>query len=417
MSQEKIVVPKGWELETLGSVCEPSKYGYTSKSHIEKQGIPYIRITDINEDGITLRSNMVYVDIDDKKFQTYKLQKGDILIARTADVGRSFLFDEDKPMIFASYLIRFRPKQKIIQPKFLLYTLKTNFFWTHIGMKTTTTAVSNINANNLSKFKFACPPPIIQKQIVTKLDHILGELKVKKKQILFLIEQNKERIDFFEKNWMSYIIDKKIDKHPQRENWKLTIFGDTFEESNGEWLPSNKSKIVNYIGLENIESNTGILVNFTPTESSKIKSSKTIFNKSVVLYGKLRPYLNKVLLPEFDGICSTDILSLNPKSNVDREFLAYFLRSWYVLSIVNKSVHGTKMPRTKIQVLQEIPIRLPNLSTQKQIVQNIKNAEEKFKEQKIQFENIKQNYDSKINYINHIQSSILDSAFSGKLLN
>jgi len=52
----------------------------------------------------------------------------------------------------------------------------------------------------------------------------------------------------------------------------------------------------------------------------------------------------------------------------------------------------------------------------KQIVQKIKSAEEKFQSQKKQFEKIKDNYDSKITYINHIQSSVLDSAFSGKLI-
>ena len=102
--------------------------------------------------------------------------------------------------------------------------------------------------------------------------------------------------------------------------------------------------MVNYIALENIESNTGVLVRFTTTDSSKIKSSKTVFTNKMVLYGKLRPYLNKVLLPSFVGICSTDILPLAPKSNIDREFLAYFLRSWHVLSNVKKSMHGTKMP-------------------------------------------------------------------------
>ena len=99
------------------------------------------------------------------------------------------------------------------------------------------------------------------------------------------------------------------------KGWELVKLGDTFEESNQKWLPNSKSKIINYVGLENIESNTGALVKFIPVESSKIKSSKTIFTKKTVLYGKLRPYLNKVLLPTFDGICSTDILSLTPKSN------------------------------------------------------------------------------------------------------
>ena len=64
----------------------------------------------------------------------------------------------------------------------------------------------------------------------------------------------------------------------------------------------------------------------------------------------------------------------------------------------------------------KIEFSLPPIPTQKQIVQNIKNAEEKFKSQKTQFENIKENYENSITYVNHIQSSILDAAFSGKLV-
>ena len=66
--------------------------------------------------------------------------------------------------------------------------------------------------------------------------------------------------------------------------------------------------------------------------------------------------------------------------------------------------------------LENHSIPIPSISVQRKIIQNIKNAEEKFQSQKKQFENIKNNYESKINYINHIQSSILDSAFSGKLI-
>jgi len=73
-------------------------------------------------------------------------------------------------------------------------------------------------------------------------------------------------------------------------------------------------------------------------------------------------------------------------------------------------------PKLNKSDMNEIPIPLPPLPTQKQIVQNIKNAEEKFKSQKTQFENIKENYENSITYVNHIQSSILDAAFSGKLV-
>ena len=78
-----------------------------------------------------------------------------------------------------------------------------------------------VSVKDLKKIIFAIPSLSIQKQITQKLDHVLGELDTKKKEIISLIEQNKERIDFFEKNWMSYVIEREIEKHPKRKEWEL----------------------------------------------------------------------------------------------------------------------------------------------------------------------------------------------------
>ncbi len=77
-----------------------------------------------------------------------------------------------------------------------------------------------------------------------------------------------------------------------------------------------RGEFQNYIGLENIESNTGQLVNFSETSGDGIKSNKFQFTKEHILYGKLRPYLNKVYLPNFTGVCSTDIIPIKPDSNL-----------------------------------------------------------------------------------------------------
>ena len=77
-----------------------------------------------------------------------------------------------------------------------------------------------IRLDVLRKLEIMLPSLQIQKQIVAKLDHILGELEVKKKEILSLIEQNKERINFFEKNWRKYSVTHILTKHPKQKEWK-----------------------------------------------------------------------------------------------------------------------------------------------------------------------------------------------------
>lgn len=419
---ETVQIPKGWELKTLEDVCEPSKYGYTSKSHKEKRGIPYIRITDLNENGTTLKPGRVYVDINDDKLKKYKLKKGDILIARTADVGKSFLFNEDETMVFASYLIRFRPKQEIIEPKFLLYILKSNYFWIHIGLKKTTTAVSNVNAGNLSKFEFALPPLSIQKQIVAKLDHILGELEVKKKEILSLIEQNKERIDIFEKNWMSYVIDEEIEKHPQREKWELKKFHEISEKiTDGEhFRPQTQNSGIPFLSAKDILEDGPNFKNCLYVSESDSKKFRNRCNpeKNDVLMVSRGATIGRTCINNHDKIfCllgSVILIKLNPK--ISPNYILNILKSNLIKKQLLELSGSSAQQAIYLRNLKTLEIVLPPLEIQKQIVQNIKSVEQKFQIQKKQFEMIKNNYDSKINYINHIQSSILDSVFSGKLI-
>ena len=83
---------------------------------------------------------------------------------------------------------------------------------------------------------------------------------------------------------------------------------------------------------------------------------------------------------------------------------------------VKKSMHGTKMPRTKIQVLQEVPIALPPLDEQKEILKKIKQSNETTSNIKNSIQKIHEKAEKLIQYQNHIQISILDAAFSGKLV-
>jgi len=94
----------------------------------------------------------------------------------------------------------------------------------------------------------------------------------------------------------------------------MTELGEIFTLRKEQINPQNQTGVISYIGLENIESNSGNLVGEVDTDIKSIKSIKNVFYKGDVLYGKLRPNLNKVWLANIDGICSTDILVLTSKS-------------------------------------------------------------------------------------------------------
>jgi type I restriction enzyme S subunit len=127
-----------------------------------------------------------------------------------------------------------------------------------------------------------------------------------------------------------------------------------------------------YVALENIESGTGRLVGETAHKGEGIKSNKFQFGREHVLLGKLRPYLNKVHVPERSGICSTDILPLKPNPDVlSREFLAWCLRSPAFVEHSTAKMDGGKMPRLRTPDLETYKIQVPSLAEQRRLVERI----------------------------------------------
>lgn len=121
-----------------------------------------------------------------------------------------------------------------------------------------------------------------------------------------------------------------------------------------------------YVGMEDIESGTGRFLGDLLPKS--VASSTFKFSDKHVLYGRLRPYLNKVLVPNFEGHCSSEIFPLKPVHNLDRSFLAYWLRSERVVSAINRTCTGARMPRANVKELLEFDIDIPSFDEQKRIV-------------------------------------------------
>ena len=122
-----------------------------------------------------------------------------------------------------------------------------------------------------------------------------------------------------------------------------------------------------FVGVENVVGGTGILNFDTDSRIGGQKSTAFRFDRRHVLYGKLRPYLNKVAVPEFAGRCSTELVPLLPCDGVDRDFLAHLLRRKETVEFVMASVTGSRMPRTDMKVLMSMSVPFPSLGEQRRI--------------------------------------------------
>ena len=134
-----------------------------------------------------------------------------------------------------------------------------------------------------------------------------------------------------------------------------------------------------FVGLEHIAAHAG-RISISHDSGGKSVGTNFLFDERHVLYGKLRPYLNKVALPDFSGRCSTELIPLLPCEGVDREYLAFALRSPRVVSFAVKHSAGSRMPRAKLKNLFQLKIPLPPLSEQRRIVarlrQELQNCDE-----------------------------------------
>lgn len=188
-----------------------------------------------------------------------------------------------------------------------------------------------------------------------------------------------EMIDFgraaFEKT-ISLAVKKKVGEI-KKSQWPMVRFGDVVKRVSDLVDPKEKKGQVTYLGLENIESNTGKLIGETAHLYESIESTKACFKTGHILYGKLRPYLNKVHLARFAGVCSTDILVLQNSDKLHASFLHHHMLSENFLEQVVHETKGVHLPRTSWEKLQATLLPLPTIEVQKKIVADIEAIEVK----------------------------------------
>ena len=147
----------------------------------------------------------------------------------------------------------------------------------------------------------------------------------------------------------------------------------------GEVAPKNdaempgSSELVWNLSLEDIEPQTGRVIRRQTCLASALGSAKCSFDERHVLYSKLRPYLNKVALPESNGVGTSELLPLLPDSSrLDREFLAFYLRSPGFVDFAVANSRGANLPRVAMKALWAHEMPCPPLAEQRRIVARVK---------------------------------------------
>lgn len=131
-----------------------------------------------------------------------------------------------------------------------------------------------------------------------------------------------------------------------------------------------------HIGIDSIEKDTGRLVGYRTISEDGVISGKYLFTPKHIIYSKIRPNLNKVALPEFNGLCSADAYPILVKEDVcNREFLGYTLRSKYFLDYILAFSNRTNLPKVNKNQVEGFSLPLPPVELQNQFADFIKQVD------------------------------------------
>ena len=152
------------------------------------------------------------------------------------------------------------------------------------------------------------------------------------------------------------------------DNWEWVRLGAICPYGDNKAIPSDSINESSWIlDLEDIEKDTGLIKHYTTKTERNSVSNKYAFTTGQLLYSKLRPYLNKVVIATKDGYCTTEIFPLIFYGNISAKYMQIFMMSPTFLAYANMISYGVKMPRLGTSDGKNALITIPPINEQLRI--------------------------------------------------
>ena len=369
----------------------PPEYGAgeAGKERTSIEQPRYIRITDIDDNGELSGGLGATADTVEAK---YFLLDGDLLFARSgATVGKCYLHEKSRvkyPCLYAGYMIRMRLKPSVL-PKYVFAFTQTSYYREWVASVQRTAGQPNINAQEYCSLQLPVPPLDVQEQIVAELDAAYAAKRAADEKATKLLasiddmvlkELGIAKLPKPDTSLSSRIftvparevLNGRLDPiayQPLRRHFYKTVREGTYEAVRlGEVVDVDRRQTdsldgLTYVGLENINGEDG---SYCPTNDKESISTAVLFQKGEILFPKLRPYLNKVWLSDFDGAASTEFFPLIP-TGVSAEYLIVYLRLAQVAKVMTLLMTGNTLPRVQLEDVLSLPVPIPPRSVQDRI--------------------------------------------------
>ncbi len=356
---------------------------FKSKFFTENEGIPLIRIRDVSNGYSKTYYNGEY---DEK----YIVNTGDYLITMDGEFrinewtgGRSLLNQR---------VCRIRVSSSKLSSRYLLHFLPLAL--KKIEDKTPFVTVKHLSLKDIKEIEIPLPPLEIQIKIASALDKAQE-----------LIDNRKAQIEKYDELLQSVFMDMFGDPVTNPKGWEIKKFKEMAKVDTKMIKNFEEYGELPHIGIANIESNTGRLINYKLVKDENLESGKYLFDERHIIFSKIRPNLNKVALPNFKGLSSADSYPILINEKVtNRIFYAYLLRSQLFLDYILKHSVRTNIPKANKKQLEGFDSYCPPLYLQNQFATIVEKVEE---EKKVLGESLTQMEEN--------FNSIMQRAFRGEL--
>ena len=346
------------EYTKLGDICSIlNGFAFKSEKYVDS-GIRVIRITNVQKGYIEDADPQYYPSSEYENVKKYMLFEGDILISLTGNVGRvATLQKELLPAALNQRVacLRLFDESKTYKP-FLFHYLNSDFFEQQCILSSKGVAQKNMSTEWLKDYIIPLLPIEKQRQIASIFDSIDSLIYDRKRQFAVLDQLVKSRfIEMF----------GELKTNPYRWECKSLTDVATIDTV----MVTDYEKYANYphIGIDSIEKNTGRLFGYRTIAEDKVISGKYLFTSKHIIYSKIRPNLNKVAMPDFDGLCSADAYPILPNENIClRIYLGYVMRSEFFLEYILPFSRRANMPKVNKEQLSGFILPIPNIDVQQQ---------------------------------------------------
>lgn len=413
--EQPFSIPDNWRWVFLSSISSIISKGTTpqgGRNAYTDTGVNYLRVENICDDGTISHENIMHISNEMHKgfLKRSILQENDLLVSIAGTLGKTGLVRKcDLPLNTNQAVCFVRLVSELTLYKYIKLSLDNPLIQKMLLSQTKVTSIPNLTLEIIGNCPIPLAPYSEQQRIVDRIESLFAKLDEAREKAQAVVDGFEDR--------KAAILHKAFSGELTAE-WRKAkgILSSSWCKKRFDEVAEVKSNLVDpadyqdfpHIAPDNIEKKTGRLLEYHTIAEDGMKSGKHRFYAGQILYSKIRPNLSKVIVVDFDGLCSADMYPIEPKDGINTKYLWYYMLSEEFLIQASTAGSRSVLPKINQKELSKLTVMVTDPLEQERIVSILDQLFEKELQAKEAAEQV-------IDQIDIMKKSILSRAFRGEL--